>query len=374
MANKKIIFSVSASAFIAGSIFMAEEAEAAEHKVESGDSLWKIAAEYDTSVGKLKSLNGLSGDLIHPGQVIETSKDSSGSSSKSGSSQKKSSGSSGASGKTYTVKSGDTLSGIAHEYGVSLKKLMDWNDLDTTLIFPGNTFVVKKGDAGSSGSKSGSSKGSSGSKSSGGSGSSGSKAGTYTVKAGDSLSKIASNHRGVSVTNLRKWNDLSSDLLMIGQKLKLSSKGATGSSGGSSSKSSGAKGDSVSKPNAGDIDYNLDTLLDTAKTSIGTPYVWAGSSPGGFDCSGFIHYAYKSAGKDIARLSTDGYHSRAHYVENPKVGDLVFFENTYRAGISHMGIYVGNDEFIHAGSSGVVKANLNTSYWQKHFEGFKRFY
>lgn len=357
MANKKVIFSVSAGAFIASSLFMAQDADAASHKVTSGDSLWKIANKYETSVSKLKSLNDLSSDLIHPGQVIETSKSDSGKADKN-----KSNTSQSGKKKTYTVKSGDTLSGIASKHGISLKKLMDWNDLDTTLIFPGNKFVVSKG--GSGGSNSGSNADSS--SNSGSQSSSSSKAKVYTVKAGDSLSKIASNHKGVSVANLKKWNNLSSDLIVIGQKLKLSSKATD------SDKSSGGKGDSASAPSG--VDYNVDSLISAAQNAIGTPYQWAGSTLGGFDCSGFIHYAYNKAGKDIARLSSDGYHSRAHYVDKPKVGDLVFFEGTYRPGISHLGIYVGNNEFIHAGSNGVTKTNLNNSYWKKYFEGFKRFY
>jgi len=78
---------------------------------------------------------------------------------------------------------------------------------------------------------------------------------------------------------------------------------------------------------------------------------------------------------DISRLSTDGYYNRSFYVNKPQVGDLVFFSGTYRAGISHMGIYVGNNQFIHAGSStGVTVTSLDNSYWKSHFEGFKRFY
>lgn len=353
MANKKVIFSVSAGAFIATSIFMAEDAQAASHKVESGDSLWKIAHKYDTTVSKLKSLNGLKGDLIHPGDVIETNKSSSSSSSnKSSNSSSK---------KTYTVKSGDTLSGIASKHGTTVKKLMDWNGLDTTLIYPGNKFVVSKGSSSSSSSSS-----NSGSSSSSSSNSSSSSK-VYTVKSGDSLSKIASNHKGVSVANLKKWNNLKSDLIVIGQKLKLSGKATD--SGNSSSSSSGN-----SKPSNDDIDYNVDNLMSAANNAVGTPYQWGGSTLSGFDCSGFIHYAYNKAGKDISRLSSDGYHSRAYYVDKPKVGDLVFFEGTYRSGISHLGIYAGNNEFIHAGSSGVQKTSLNNSYWKKHFEGFKRFY
>lgn len=123
-----------------------------------------------------------------------------------------------------------------------------------------------------------------------------------------------------------------------------------------------------------DIDYDVDKLIRVAKDMKGVGYAWAGSSPSGFDCSGFIHYAYRQAGKDLARHSSAGYYNRAYYVNKPKVGDLVFFENTYKQGISHMGIYLGGKRFIHAGADGVEISNLNNSYWSKHFDGYKRFY
>lgn len=363
MANKKIIMSVTASAAIASAIFVAGEAEAASYKVKSGDSLWTIAQKHSTSVSSLKSINKLSGDLIFPNQVIQTSKKSSGSSSSSNSSSKPNSNSTSKS--TYTVKSGDTLSGIASKHKISLKDLMKWNNLDTTLIFPGNKFVVSKGGS------------SSGSSSSGNSGSTGGSSGStstskvYVVKSGDSLSRIASQN-GVSVANLKKWNGLKSDLILIGQKLNLKA-GSSSNSGGSSS--SGSSSGSSSNKQPSNVSYNVDKLISAAKGVQGTKYVWGGQTTSGFDCSGFIHYAYNKAGMSSGRTSTDGYYNRSYEVSKPQVGDLVFFSGTYRAGISHMGIYVGNNQFIHAGTStGVTITSLDNSYWKSHFDSYKRFY
>src|SRR5699024_8663626 len=124
-------------------------------------------------------------------------------------------------------KAGDTLSGIAAKHNVSISDLMKWNGLDTTLIYPGNVFVVSK-----NGSSSSSSSSSSSGSSSGGSSSST----TYKVKSGDTLSHIASRH-GVSVANLKKWNNLSSDMIYVGQKLSINGTSSGGSSGSSSSSS-----------------------------------------------------------------------------------------------------------------------------------------
>ncbi len=116
-------------------------------------------------------------------------------------------------------------------------------------------------------------------------------------------------------------------------------------------------------------------LISNAKSVMGTPYVWGGSSTSGFDCSGFIYWAHKQSGNDIGRTSTDGYYNTSYIVNNPQPGDLVFFEGTYRSGISHMGIYLGGGQFIHAGSStGVAIASVHSGYWGDHFHSYKRFY
>src|SRR5699024_7251700 len=140
----------------------------------------------------------------------------------------------------------------------------------------------------------------------------------YTVKSGDTLSHIARAHN-VTVANLKKWNNLTSDLIHIEQKLNIGE--AKNDKGG------GGKPPATEKPKS-DVGYNVDKLIEIARAQIGTPYQWAGSTPSGFDCSGFIHYAYNNAGKSGSRTSTSGYFDRSFYVNTPKVGELVFFFGT----------------------------------------------
>src|SRR5699024_1974582 len=206
------------------------------------------------------------------------------------------------------------------------------------------------------------SSGNSGSSSSGGSSSGSSGGSTYTVKSGDTLGKIASAH-GISVNKLMQLNNLSSHMIYPGNKLKVS-----GNANATPPKSGGSSSTNKGTPASGN-------LIDVAKSALGTKYVWGGSTPSGFDCSGYIYWAFNNAGSSIPRLSTDGYYNRSYMIDKPQVGDLVFFEGTYRSGISHMGIYVGNNQFIHAGTStGVTITSLDNSYWSKHFHSFKRFY
>jgi len=351
LSKKKVLFSVTAGAAIASTFMGADEAEAASHKVKSGDSLWKIANTYNTTVADLKKLNNLSGDIIFPNQVLQTS---------SKKEEKPSSSSSSSKGDTYTVKSGDTLSGIASKYGVSYTDIMKWNNLTTTLIFPGNVLTVseKKSSGGSTPPKQ--DKPSSDPKPP-------ANATTYVVKSGDTLSHIARDY-GVTVKDLQKWNNISSHIIHIGQKL-------TVKAGGKGDSGSVVEEPVTSTPPTAHDGFDVDQLIKAAKNVVGTPYVWGGQTTSGFDCSGFIHFAYNQAGMKASRTSTDGYFNRSYYVDKPQVGDLVFFKGTYRAGISHMGIYIGNNEFIHAGSStGVTVTNLNNSYWKQHFDSFKRFY
>ncbi|WP_407269626.1 C40 family peptidase [Radiobacillus sp. PE A8.2] len=117
---------------------------------------------------------------------------------------------------------------------------------------------------------------------------------------------------------------------------------------------------------------NVDALIQEAKQHEGTPFVFGGSAPGGFDCSGFIYYVLNQIGYKIDRLASDGYYEATELVEDPQAGDLIFFAGTYRSGISHLGIVINDNQFIHAGSRGVEISSLDVDYWQEHFAGYRR--
>ena len=118
-----------------------------------------------------------------------------------------------------------------------------------------------------------------------------------------------------------------------------------------------------------------DGLVGTAIKQLGKPYVFGGSGPNEFDCSGLLWYAARQAGKALPRGIFEQYGSGPHPArEELKPGDLVFFQNTYMPGLSHNGIYIGNDKFVHAGDerSGVTVSSLSAPYWVGRFFGATR--
>ncbi|PES64217.1 peptidase M24 [Bacillus cereus] len=114
------------------------------------------------------------------------------------------------------------------------------------------------------------------------------------------------------------------------------------------------------------------SILAYAKSMQGVPYVWGGSSANGVDCSGYIYHVFKKFGHNISRQSVAGYWSSLPKTSSPQPGDLIYFQNTYKAGPSHMGIYLGGGSFIQAGDKGVAIASLNNSYWKSHFLGYTK--
>ncbi|QPC47891.1 LysM peptidoglycan-binding domain-containing protein [Mangrovibacillus cuniculi] len=272
--------------------------EAAEHIVQPNESLFLLSQKYGTTVKDIKSSNNLTSDMIIVGQRL-TVPDS-----------------------IHIVQSGDFLWKIANQYGVTVAQLKEWNHLTSDMLYPGQqlslnaTTTMKNTPATITGE-------------------------LYRVVSGDSLSVIAK-RVGVTVEQLRLWNRLTSDLIFVGQELKIT-------------------GPTISK------------VVDIASAQTGIPYKWGGSTPVGFDCSGFVFYAFSQAGYDVKRLTTESFYATGKEVGTPQVGDIIFFKNTYRTGLSHMGIYLGNRQFIHASSSaGITVSSIDNTYWNPRIVGYKR--
>ena len=243
---------------------------------------------------------------------------------------------SGASAATYTVKSGDTLSGIAKQYGTTYTEIMNLNGLKSTFIKVGQQLQVSGKSSTTTTTTAATTTNTSST--------------TYTVKSGDTLADIAKQY-GTTYTAIMNLNGLKSTFIRVGQKLKISGTVSTSSNIAAT---------------------NGSTVVSIAKQYIGVPYVFGGSSPSGFDCSGLIYYAFKNSGKSISRTTAAGYYSMAKKVTSPQIGDLVFFSNTYKAGVSHVGIYLGNGQMISASGSKVIIESILSGYWKSHFTSYGR--
>ena len=424
---KKKVVTALATAAIASAAY-AGTAAADTYTVQKGDTLSQIAKKYQTNVLDLKNLNSLPSDLIFANQVLQVSVPSN---------QPAPVAQAPAPAAIYTVVKGDTLSKIAQQFGISLSDLKQWNGISGYLIFPGQQLKVANGSpaapAASAPTPAAQAAPTPTPAAQAAPASTpavptlnpapAQSADEYVIVSGDTLGKIARQF-GISLSELKQWNGLDGDLIFPGQKLKVSSGGSietpvpvpvsapapakpsafadyTVTSGDTLGKIAALSGMSVSElmklnnltssfifPGqtlkvAGEVAASAPSavaqasslVLDVAKSVMGVPYVWGGSTLSGFDCSGFIYYVFNKSGKSIGRYSAAGYFDRSYYVDKPQPGDLVFFANTYKKGISHMGIYLGNNQFYHADEKrGVSISSLDNPYYKAHFDSFKRLY
>ena len=320
------------------------------YTVVSGDALIKIANRYNVTVGELQQWNNLTSTLIYVGQQLKVSPAKSITVTAPQPSQPAPSTTvptTPASTSEYTIKSGDTLSKIGVQFGMTFQQLKSLNNLLSYLIYAGQTLKVSGGQQDTPAPPAVTTPSAPEQPSAGTS--------EYIIRSGDTLGKIAMQYQ-TTVQNLKALNNLTSDMIYVGQKLKVTGQATT------------------TAPAPGTVVDSSD-VVTVAKSLMGIPYVWGGSSLSGFDCSGFIYYVANKTGTKIGRYSAAGFYDRSYYVDNPKPGDLVFFQNTYKQGISHMGIYLGGDQFIHADEKhGIMISNLKSTYYTAHFAAFKRFY
>ncbi len=335
---------------------------AGTYVVKNGDSLSKIGAKFGVSYRDIMKWNNLRSTTIYPGQQLLMADSAEKVATQKPEAQPDPSASPSPAPvetepdkpqplktSTYIVANGDSLYRIGARFGMSYYDLITLNNLTSSVIYPGQKLIVAGGQPGTADKvKEPAPAEETDNKEEGE---------FYTVKPGDTIWEIAS-RTGISVTRLKQLNDLTGNTIFAGQKLKLHSPQQVA--------------DNITPVGDGKTSVlNPASLVAEARKHIGVPYLWAGNTTEGFDCSGFIAFVINKQ-YSMPRMSTAAYWDRMTPVTSPAAGDFVYFE-TYKKGPSHMGIYLGDGSFIHAGTStGVTISNISNSYWQTRYLGAKR--
>lgn len=264
---------------------------------------------------------------------------------------------------TYVVKAGDSLWDISRSCGISVDEIKQLNGLSSERLSIGQTLKLSKSvniptqqvkiNAGSSN--------------------------VYVVASGDSLWSIAGKC-GTSVEKILALNGLKSEKLQIGDKLIISGNIPAVKPVPAPAPVAAPAPTPAPAPVAEPVSRsgeNLDgaRLVDSAAQYLGTPYQYSGSSPGGFDCSGFTSYVFGQAGISLPRTAA-GQFDIGTAVDRSELmaGDLVFFR-CGGGGIDHVGIYCDNGKFIHSSSprsGGVIYSYLSEAYYNNSYAGAKR--
>ena len=201
--------------------------------------------------------------------------------------------------------------------------------------------------------------------------------GWYKVIYGDKICYIRSDYLNLSEAPYENKTSSKSPLFFRNGKSTGTEPSAAALNGSTGSSSNSNKNDSSNSSTTTTTPTTTgEKIVATAKKYLGVPYVWGGSSPSGFDCSGLVYYVLRSCGYSVSRTSSSMYKDGTPVDKSDlQPGDVVFFQNTYKAGISHVGIYVGNGQFIHSPSTGEVVSydDLYSDYYTSHYYGACRF-
>ena len=330
-----------------------QTASVGNYTVKAGDSLWSIANKHGLSVAQLKSMNGLSSDMIYAGQKLtvktgasSTSSTTSSANTNTGATTNPVTNTQTSNASSYTVKSGDSLWSIANKHGLSVSQLKNMNGLTSDIIYPGQTLKVGQGNntsttapskiatttpAPSQGSTTSSNTSTSTSK-------------TYTVASGDSLWAIANKH-GLSVSQLKNMNGLTSDVIYPGKQLLVSQ---------TSNSSATVNLISLNTTNTNSSSNNLNraAIVAEANKHIGKPYAWGAKGPDSFDCSGYTRYVFlQVTGRDIGSNTVAQEKAGTIIsVDQAKAGDLYFWGS--QGSSYHVAIALGNGSYIYASEPG----------------------
>ncbi len=333
-----------------------------EYKVKSGDTLGHIAVKHGATVKDLKTANNLSSNNLSIGQVLKVPAQAK----KPKAVAKKASPQPQKTVRTskikYIVKRGDTLGAIANRHGTTVSKIKQASSLKNNKIKVGDVLLIPGNQTAAKVEKAPAPK---------------THGPKYTVVTGDTLGEIANKH-GVTVSELQTANNLKNNNLYVGMKLALPAKSKIKTTPAKTAKKPSKQHKPAAKSQNSvvkDISIKED-IIRTAKKYLGVPYKFGGYSlKSGIDCSGYVKKIFGKYNIHLPRTARDIYYNTGTRVSKSQLqtGDLVFF-TTYAKYPSHVGIYMGNGQFIHASSGArkVAITSLNKKYYQKRYIGAKR--
>lgn len=260
----------------------------------------------------------------------------------------------------HIVKEGDTLWDIANRYGVSVDSLQQSNRLASDRLQIGmkltiNSSVPTKPEKSQAAADADN---------------------VYIVRSGDNLWTIARNFN-MTVEQLMSRNNLSSDRLDVGDRIYVTGRPATAATPSRAISPKPVVAPPPVEPEVADSELSPGaSVCQLGAKYLGTPYRYGGSSPSGFDCSGFVGYVFKQYGYSLPRTAASIYgEGVAVDKSNLREGDLVFFKGPGASCINHVGIFAGNNQFIHSSSGkswGVTYSSLDASYYFQYYAGAKR--
>ena len=249
---KKKVATVATAAIMSSTLSTTVFADTHTYTVQPGDTLFKIASKHKTSISDLKTKNKLSSDAIYVNQTLKVSAISS--TPQSSTSTPAPAAPVSTKAKTYTVVSGDTLIKIANQHGISLAELKLWNSIEGSTIYPGQVLSVSK----PSGTETAQTKAAPSAPSL----TENANPSQYVIKSGDTLSTIAA-AVGLSVQELKSYNNLASDLIFAGQTLSLSPK--SGSVSVSQPVNGGTQSGQIVQTSAPVVSQTIESVIKEAK-------------------------------------------------------------------------------------------------------------